>query len=511
MPALARVALRGCMAMLAISAAVAVLLGVAHWRFSSHLRDAAAQALARDAKGASPWIWQFRSARDVIAGRVFDAERFAFDDDGLRVTSKGVPFEIGLPLPHALDVRRFPNLRIDLSTDAPGTLQVVASPTLPDARYFTSNIALQTGARILLLNLTSTHWTSRDAAAMAPDKAAMLRLRVQLPAGAQLKLHAVALDRIAGARGVRLDEPATIHAMAPNETKAQLQALAASIDVHDTPVLELPKSWHIEGLRRLLDAIGKVIPAAIVLPHGAAAAAFAQARAPDTQWPAATMMWWILLAYAFALVLLRCRPPRNPRWRATLELLFVLSAPLWLIIGGHYTGVIDAQQGVLIACVAAFVISLGWPRDWNWNASTRTWILALAVVAFAGAIGWIGHAWSGAPPRGLDGAQALRYFGWALIQQFFVCVVCTSRWQRITKSRAVAAYLGALGFALMHTPNAALMLATFVGGLCWCTLYLRERALLPLAISHAASAVILISLLPPDWLYSAEVSARYFQ
>ncbi|HTI96190.1 MAG TPA: hypothetical protein VL425_06725, partial [Rudaea sp.] len=60
-------------------------------------------------------------------------------------------------------------------------------------------------------------------------------------------------------------------------------------------------------------------------------------------------------------------------------------------------------------------------------------------------------------------------------------------------------------------PNSSLMLATFFGGLCWCALYLRERALLPLAFSHAASALVLIALLPPDWLYSAEVSARFFQ
>jgi membrane protease YdiL (CAAX protease family) len=66
-------------------------------------------------------------------------------------------------------------------------------------------------------------------------------------------------------------------------------------------------------------------------------------------------------------------------------------------------------------------------------------------------------------------------------------------------------------FALMHTPNAALMLATFGGGLCWCALYLRERALLPIAVSHALSALALIALLPPNWLYSAEVSARFFQ
>jgi len=47
--------------------------------------------------------------------------------------------------------------------------------------------------------------------------------------------------------------------------------------------------------------------------------------------------------------------------------------------------------------------------------------------------------------------------------------------------------------------------------LCWCALYSRERALFPLAFSHAASALLLIALLPPDILLSAEVSARFFQ
>ena len=50
-----------------------------------------------------------------------------------------------------------------------------------------------------------------------------------------------------------------------------------------------------------------------------------------------------------------------------------------------------------------------------------------------------------------------------------------------------------------------------MGGMCWCALYLRERALLPLAVSHAASALLLLALLPRSILASAEVSARFFQ
>jgi hypothetical protein len=103
------------------------------------------------------------------------------------------------------------------------------------------------------------------------------------------------------------------------------------------------------------------------------------------------------------------------------------------------------------------------------------------------------------------------YFGWALLQQFLICAICTERWRIVTRSPYIAAYFGALCFALLHTPNAALMLATFAGGLCWCAIWLRHRALLPLAMSHAASAIALSALLPTDILHSAEVSVRFFQ
>jgi hypothetical protein len=104
-----------------------------------------------------------------------------------------------------------------------------------------------------------------------------------------------------------------------------------------------------------------------------------------------------------------------------------------------------------------------------------------------------------------------RYFAWALLQQYLICAVSVDRWRVVTGNSALAVYLSALGFALMHTPNAALMLATFAGGLAWCAIYLRHRALLPLALSHTTSALLLVMLLPADVLRSAEVSVRFFQ
>ena len=157
-----------------------------------------------------------------------------------------------------------------------------------------------------------------------------------------------------------------------------------------------------------------------------------------------------------------------------------------------------------------FAVSLSVQKTWQWNGGKRAWILAAGVVLLALIPALLLGGIHGAG-RAVSHAQLARYLLWAVFQQYLICAVCTERWRMVTRSDAFAVYLGALGFALLHFPNAALMLATMAGGLCWCALYLRERALLPLAASHAASAVVLLSLLPKEILWSAEVSARFFQ
>jgi len=188
----------------------------------------------------------------------------------------------------------------------------------------------------------------------------------------------------------------------------------------------------------------------------------------------------------------------------------VLAVPLWLIVGGHFSGRVDLVQGLLIATSVIYAISLGLPRTWSWIGSARAWMFAAAVVAVAICIGLALHR-SGEPLRSIDFGHIVRYLGWALIQQYLICAIVLPRWQSLTGSTFAAIYFSALCFSLLHTPNSTLMLATFAGGLSWCALYLRERALFPLAFSHAASALLLIALLPADILLSAEVSARFFQ
>ncbi|MHB8447994.1 MAG: CPBP family glutamic-type intramembrane protease, partial [Rudaea sp.] len=356
--------------------------------------------------------------------------------------------------------------------------------------------------------------------------AAMLRLRFRLPRGATLQFNGAALERPALAK--RLDLTRVV-ALVEAGTQAPLNTLpvyrvpdvgvdaayVALITSADPPILALPQTRRVERQRLLLDSIHSTFPTAIVVPQKALDATFAQARAESVRAGAthvpAILRWLALVLYGGVLLCSRVWPPHSVRLRAALEATLALVGPLWLIVGCHFTGKVDAWQELLIASVAVYAASLGYPCDWRWNGSHRAWALAAAVIGFSAVVGAAAHFGHGGSIRVIGPAHVLRYFGWALIQQYLVCVVCTSRWRLATTSSVFAAYLGALGFALLHTPNAGLMLATFAGGLCWCALYLRERALLPLAFSHAASAVILIALAPPSWLYSADVSARFFQ
>lgn len=497
-------ALRIGAAILLLALTAAGLRAFAQWRFDAYLSGRAVQALVADARGETPWRWKFTDSESLVAGRVFDAGGFAFTDGALTVQSDGRAFEIGLPLPYPLDLRRFPQMQFAASADAPGHLSIVAAQDLGRPATHSASIGLNPSRNVESIPLDTL-----------PVSAAMLRLRVELPNGAHFRLQHVSLERAPDAVAVDLNAPpagaATVDA---RSTNAEIADLYAKSDVRRIPILLLARGMSPNIERSLLQRIRVQFPAAIAIPADEVESTFAQARArfaAPANMGLANRIGWIGLAVWLLAVLAALRfPPHNASRRAALEAALVSIALITFIAGDAFTGRLDAAQICFMAAICAYAIRLGIPRDWRFNGSARAWLLGAGVVAIALAIGLYAHRWD-EPMRAIGAGHILRYFGWALIQQYLICAVVTSRWLRASENRFVAIYLGALTFALMHTPNASLMLATFAGGLCWCTLYLRERALLPLAVSHAASALLLIALLPQDWLYSAEVSARFFQ
>lgn len=492
-----------------------LLLGSAQWSLTVHLRDEAAYLLALAATGDSPYRWRFRSSEDIVAGRVFGAGTATFSDDSLLIEAGAGAFDIGLPLRRMLDLRRFPLLHITMNRpEQQAELRVVVREQLDAAERISAPLALDPGSAVTTLDLGRLVWFDQDRRVDAPRTAAMLRLRFSVGASQRVRIEEVRLARLSDAQRVDLNAaPAAI--VLPEDARARaaaLQRVAQETDPRTTPLVRLSQRGSAETQILSRNAILDRVPAAIVIPDSAYTESFAQARAQprnDAEPARAPARWFFVALYAVAAALVRLRPPRHVRLRALCEILIAVAAPCWLILGGNYRGNADPWQVVAIACAIVFVLSLR-TRAWQWRGSPRAWLLALAVPAGALAIGLLGHH-DGVPTREFGSWLFERYLVWALLQQYVLCVVCTERWLIVTGNSMLAVYFGALSFGVLHWPNAHLMLATFAGGLCWCSLYLRERALLPLAVSHTLSALVLLALLPPELLLNADVGVRFFQ
>jgi hypothetical protein len=521
----------------AVAFGVLVLVGVwaldrfARHEFTVHLRNQAARALALAATAETPYRWRFRRPDDLVAGHPFELRVLAFRDGSLQWQARPQPFEIGVPLARRVDLRNFPQLRLRFDSEPAGEVRLIVRQTLRAPVLASSPTPFATGPFEGALDLRALHWTdARGEATPMPQTAAMLRIRFVPAAAGTLILRDAALQRPPDYVPLDLDSPPAVidpgqqppdagpyAYRLPHETSLQdgdLAAIATLRDKPSTPLLLLPQRARVEQQIALRTAVFALVPNAILLPDTQYRESFAQARAQVSEGLAPTPVnrqWQVVAAFALLLLVARVRPPAWPRWRALLEILLTLAVPTWLIVGGNYDGTLHTPQTVMIGLSLIYAVSLSWPRPFRWIGNRQAWGYAALVAAMALVIGL---ALKGADnhlvaPPGLR--QVVRYLGWALLQQYLISAVCTQRWQIVTGNTFAAAYLGALGFALLHTPNAALMVATFVGGLCWCGIYLRYRALLPLAVSHAVSAQLLSALLPTDILHSAEVSVRFFQ
>ena len=502
----------------------------AHRAFNAHLREQAARLLALASTGGTPYQWRFAGPEDVVAGHPFGSEKFEFSEGALR-WSGSAPVEVGIVLARTLSLRSFPRLRVDATVASTGELRVVVREKLGEQEFISAPVPLSAGRYQGVLDIDELSWFADGTSPSPPPReAAMLRLRFAQTGSGEVTLRSAALGRGPGYVPLGLDtEPAIVEpgrGVRPgaigvyqlpfdaNLQKVDIAAIAGATRASAQPLILLPQRGRVEQQIELRNAVYAALPAAILVPESGYPESFAEARAlvasgfreapPRSQWAPVAVLALLLL---FA----RFRSPRDPRRRALFEIALTMAAPLWLILGDRFDGTLHASHYALIGLTLAYAISLSLPRVWHWNGEARAWSYAALVVVLALAIGLLLHR-PGVRATPLPGTrEVLRYFGWALLQQYLICAIYAERWNMVTGNRYVAAWLAALGFALMHAPNAALMLATFAGGLCWCAIYLRYRALLPLALSHTACALSLVVLLPPDILRSAEVSVRFFQ
>ncbi|WP_063670820.1 CPBP family intramembrane glutamic endopeptidase [Dyella thiooxydans] len=459
-----------------------------------HLANDAGRVLQTLQRGEPRWQWRPRVPRDLIAGRIFgdgDARRTS---DGLEIISRGKdPFELGLPIAQRLDLAHWPVLAVDSEGSATARVSIVWGDGHGTA-CLTPAQAWQIGAP---LRIDLRRQTGRDPAGRPcplPLSASMLRLRVDAPPGTSWILRHVALE----AADPATDEwtpPAFPSPSLPSPT-AQLAALTGQTA---SPLIWLPVNasaeelltWRDEAVRR---QAGAIVVRADLPP-----------RTPRPGLPG-WLTWLACGTYAAALLHLAWRPRGD-----LIALAAALAGPLWLLAGLQWGGRASWPAAAAFASALAFA---AWStrdkglRQWCWLGRWKSamWWAPLLLVPVAVAVGQLwGH-----PMEPVKPGRAVIYLGWAGMQQWLLLGFALPRLERILRSGPWAVLVVAALFALMHTPNGMLMQLCLLSELFWAACFLRNRSLLPVAIAHAASALIVGAMLVGPMLRSLEVSARFF-
>ncbi|MDX1486951.1 MAG: CPBP family glutamic-type intramembrane protease [Acidiferrobacterales bacterium] len=186
--------------------------------------------------------------------------------------------------------------------------------------------------------------------------------------------------------------------------------------------------------------------------------------------------------------------PTALRKRMAIELVtLVILAPLFLYFVPRNVGLYSTAAVLFFGFVA---ISTMKQREYIWPAPTRAWqerlgrsmgimfaVTTPTVLLFYGWSLWMGYEVS----FGNLLLAFCLYFPWALLQQSIFMIYLLGRLRTALPSLSpplLAGFNGA-AYGLVHLPDKVLVLVTIIAGTVWSYAYLRDRQLLPLALSHA--------------------------
>ena len=466
---------------------------------AGHLQRTADRQLALIEHGQPLWQWQLHQRHDLVAGRAFGAADLQRVGDGLRIRSRdGTPFELGLPVSGMLDPGHWPLLALHGEADAPFRLGITWRPRLGQPGCFGwQDTPVAAGPLNVVIDLRQLHWQAADGSdCAAPQRIEMLRLKLVLPASASLRLDEVALRRDAP-----LPVPRRPSLQLSSDPATAAQQLADPA-LPAAPWIALPADATAETQLALRQLVWWQRPGALILPHGDTPMT---AREPGDQgW----LSWIGTIGYLLALAGLAWWSPRL-RQRHWPELVACLAGPLWLVIGLQL-GLRLSLPGLLcFAGALLFAAQAEWrqrPGNWRWQGDWRAWMQPFALLPLALLLiaGYGGHYTAPTP------GHVLVYLLWAVLQQWLMLAVVLRRLEGGRLHPALAVLLTALVFALMHTPNGTLMQLCLLAELWWAWCFRRSRALLPIAVAHAACALLVEAGLVGSLLRSLEVSARFF-
>jgi membrane protease YdiL (CAAX protease family) len=99
---------------------------------------------------------------------------------------------------------------------------------------------------------------------------------------------------------------------------------------------------------------------------------------------------------------------------------------------------------------------------------------------------------------------------WGGAQQWALQTVVLREAQRVTSRRA-GVLVAALLFGAVHLPNPFLAAMTFAGALAWCAIYDRHPNVLPLALSHALTTLLILYAFDDTLTGRLRIGAAYLR
>ncbi len=102
------------------------------------------------------------------------------------------------------------------------------------------------------------------------------------------------------------------------------------------------------------------------------------------------------------------------------------------------------------------------------------------------------------------------YILWASLQQIILGPIATDYFQQnLNVNNLAVAILVAGLFALLHSPNHTLMMATFTGGFVWSYSWLKYKNIFVNIISHSLLALLFYQAISDEWLGSARIGVFF--
>lgn len=448
-------------------------LTVATW-----LSGAAQQREASWQQGLSPWHWSFSDPDSVVwpGSHGLDLAHRAANELSLVLPADGVA-SLSLALRDEwIDLGAVDRVRIDLDTVAP--VRILLLPKLVRQQRTWAQADLGTGDHQLDLPLN----------ALPESRSKSLQLRLEAGAGTRIRLRHLALIATPCESAMTCAEHRRFSPWFA--TPEQLLAFRDVQAMH-TPAVSLEAGGRLGAAGRWLNRY---------LPDFS-----------DLHLRGITLALLGLILFSVMRRLLpgKALPStRRTRW----ELAITLGAALILLLSGWPARDTPLEVSVtLMLCLVTLALLPAPTRpDWRWVGTPAAWWSAMAFTFIALLLA--------APllllddptgPTHRDLTHWLRYPAWALLQQWLLIAAITPRMRHLLPSVGSAALGCGVVFGLLHAPNFALMLFTFVGGTAWSAMGQRHRALLPLAVSHAILGLWLMYVAPSWLLRSAEIGGRY--